>query len=239
MIVQALLKGGNKLMGERLVLSIERDLEPVMTAYYQWSGYTKTAINIIKSIHKSLESTSEPSIQDVYKALRKTGAGPSLSMINVNKNDPVFDLDIDINDYKVDGTDGIIDIQSNKMKDAIYYADNLISFDLADKTWASTVFSNDSFNVIIPNGQNDVKEQIIMKLKEDTDDLGYGFMDLTPKNILLDHETTALALTGTCTDPTAFELLYDTIATLPHHIVFVATALSENEFAIEKFSIVE
>lgn len=226
-------------MGERLVLSIERNLEPVMTAYYQWSGYTKTAINIIKSIHKSLESISEPSIQDVYKALRKTGAGPSLSMINVNANDPVFDLDIDINDYKVDGTDGIIDIQSNKMKDAIYYADNLISFDLADKTWASTVFSNDSFNVIIPNGQNDVKEQIIMKLKEDTDDLGYGFMDLTPKNILLDHETTALELTGTCTDPTAFELLYDTISTLPHHIVFVATAVSENEFAIEKFSIVE
>lgn len=226
-------------MGERLVLSIERNLEPVMTTYYQWSGYTKTAINIIKSIHKSLDSINELSIQDVYKALRKTGAGPSLSMIAANENDPVFDLGIDINVYKVDGTDGIIDIQSSKMKDSIYYADNLISFDLADKTWASTVFSNDSFNVIIPNDQKDIKEQIIIKLKEDKDDLGYGFMDLSVKNILLEHETTALDLTGTCTDPTTFEVLYDTIATLPHHIVFVAKKVSENEFAIEKFSIVE
>lgn len=226
-------------MGERLVLSIERNLEPVMTAYYQWSGYTKTAINIIKSIHKSLDSINKPSIQDVYKALRKTGAGPSLSMIAANENDPVFDLGIDINVYKVDGTDGIIDIQSNKMKDSIYYADNLISFDLADKTWASTVFSNDSFNVIIPNDQKDVKEQIIMKLKEDKDDLGYGFMNLSVQNILLEHETTALDLTGKCTDPTTFEVLYDTIAKLPHHIVFVAKKVSENEFAIEKFSIVE
>ena len=90
-------------MGQRLVIEIQNNKnKTIATAYYHWSGFTKYAIELTKTVLEEIDNSG-----DYIQALKHTNAKlPNEE--NRNRND------------------GLIDIEKDDMQESIRWAEQLV-----------------------------------------------------------------------------------------------------------------
>lgn len=125
-------------MGQRLTIEIKNKDKSLACAYYHWSGYTDSSLqilNLFMEAYSLLKDKNE--ISDQYKAviaLRATGAG-----LIENPNDVLDSTDIPEEIYFedeeiLDRNAGLIYISNDNIEDALYWSEGPITIDLESET---------------------------------------------------------------------------------------------------------
>ena len=112
-IIDASEKEGEKNMGQRLVIHVERCVkgkyDSIATTYHHWSGFTKSALPMINKVIEVLDET-----KDVIKALKTTSA-KTRHEEDCHRND------------------GILDTEASGIKESIEWAEQLCEIRVDEK----------------------------------------------------------------------------------------------------------
>lgn len=159
-------------MGQRLNIQIEKDKKPIANAYYHWSAYTGTALEMTREVLEKLKEVQNYNVDPLviaYQLLSVTGAKLNeqeyLHISNLDRG-PHFDLLKTTFDYlplEVNRNDGLISFSDEGMKDTNYWAEGGVVINLDDGTFYFDVFhSEDTLDEIIDSYDLD---------EEDIDDI--------------------------------------------------------------------
>lgn len=120
-------------MGQRLVIQIEKNEEALANAYYHWSAYTESAIELTNEVLDFLEESEKNSdIEKAVEALYKTGArfAPN-ELANMTKegiDKSVFSFAID--DVPANRNDGLISVSKNGMNESLDWSEGTVYIDI-------------------------------------------------------------------------------------------------------------
>lgn len=122
-------------MGQRLVVEIKKDDNPVANAYYHWSAYTDSSLEVLKQTLENYNELKESCVNEngeidavlvAVKMLENTGAG-----LTQNEMEEMKKLYPNI-DFKkaVDRNEGLISITEAEMEDSRGWSEGIIFIDL-------------------------------------------------------------------------------------------------------------
>ena len=124
-------------MGQRLVVQIEQNGEPLANAYYHWSAYTYTAANLAEMVREYLAEADKTwsNLKKAVWALYKTGARFNpIETARLNSeywNRDNFDFVFD--GIPADRNEGLLCITEEGMDDNIRWEEGRVDVDIETK----------------------------------------------------------------------------------------------------------
>lgn len=135
-------------MGQRLNLEIHKDGEVLANAYYHWSGYTSSSIELTKEVLKHVDQIKEDNeIVYAIRLLESTGAGltthelPFAQKVAPEKE---FKMAIDRNH-------GLIAISKEGIEETRHWEEGRVEVDLSNRTVNFNVYCGYSKDDYIEN----------------------------------------------------------------------------------------
>lgn len=124
-------------MGQRLNIEIVSGEERLANAYYHWSAYTYSAIELTMTAlneYFERENVHETKLQKAVRMLEATGARLTLAEIAMAKEDPKIPEFEFIQAESVDRNDGLLSVTEKGMDDTERYEEGRVSIYLDEKT---------------------------------------------------------------------------------------------------------
>lgn len=114
-------------MGQRLNIEIRKDNKVLANAYYHWSGYTSSALELTNEILKNIDNVNfDNDVERAVKLLEVTGAGLTLSEID-NLSEDVKNINFE---KAIGRNEGLIAISEKGIKDTQYWAEARVELHL-------------------------------------------------------------------------------------------------------------
>lgn len=130
-------------MGQRLVISIIRDNKPIANAYYHWSGYTLSSLELGLNVINFLESYKE-GYNNIFKlsydALLNTGASFGTTK-DQKYAEKMAKIDYSNNGKSQDRNLGLISTVSETIEDAQRWSEGDLVIDIDTMKIAFNVYS--------------------------------------------------------------------------------------------------
>lgn len=120
-------------MGQRLNIEIKDEGKVLANAYYHWSGYTSSALELIQLILESLEKVNfENNVIKAIKLLEETGAGLVNEELEYAKK--IFkSKNISFSEC-ISRNEGLISITEEGIEKNRYWEESRVEIDLVNKT---------------------------------------------------------------------------------------------------------
>jgi len=120
-------------MGQRLVIQITENGEPLANAYYHWSAYTCSAAELTNKVLGYLDDADKSftNKQKAVWALYKTGA--RFAPDELNRIDKVKPFSFVLDDKQVNRNDGLLCISQDGMEQNIDWEEGRVDIDIVDK----------------------------------------------------------------------------------------------------------
>lgn len=125
-------------MGQRLVIQIEENGQPLANAYYHWSAYTGSAAELTNNVLEYLEKCDKDFTprQKAAWALYCTGARFNQQETKDLENSSIdrkqFEFVFD--DVSADRNRGLLCVTENGMKENVYHEEGMVNIDIGDNT---------------------------------------------------------------------------------------------------------
>lgn len=118
-------------MGQRLALEVDFENETLANAYFHWSAYTRSALDLLLKIAKYAEAHKDINPRQLaVMALMETGALPNES----DREEVARILDQDIEDVNVavSRNDGLLGVSQDSINDTKRYAEGIATLIIND-----------------------------------------------------------------------------------------------------------
>lgn len=120
-------------MGQRLNIEIKNQDKVLANAYYHWSGYTSSALELIQLILESLEKVNfENNVIKAIKLLEETGAGLVNEELEYAKK--IFESKNIFFSEGISRNEGLISITEEGIEKNRYWEESRVEIDLVNKT---------------------------------------------------------------------------------------------------------
>jgi hypothetical protein len=114
-------------MGQRLNIEIRKDNEVLANAYYHWSGYTSSALELTDEILKNINNVNfDNNVVRAVKLLEVTGAGLTSSEID-NLSEDMKNINFK---KPIDRNEGLIAISEKEIKDTQFWEEARVEIHL-------------------------------------------------------------------------------------------------------------
>lgn len=143
-------------MGQRLNLEIARNGEVLANAYYHWSAYTRSALEVTSNVLEWIENhpidnaDSANWVQVAVDILCSTRAGVNeVEKIRINTTNQDELKDLHYNDA-IDRNEGLIAVTKEGIEDTRYWAEGTVVVDVGSMTVSFNVydwFSEDGYDM--------------------------------------------------------------------------------------------
>ena len=134
-------------MGQRLVIQITQDGEPIANAYYHWSAYTESAADLTNEVLGWLNDADKmlkPAQQAAW-ALYMTGARFNEDEKRLmEKYEILDDFTMFIDEKEADRNDGLLSITDEGMAESVSWEEGRVDIDIDDNSVYFGVISIES-----------------------------------------------------------------------------------------------
>ena len=118
-------------MGQRLNIEIRKDDKVLANAYYHWSGYTSSSLELTSEILKNIDNVNfDNDVLKAVKLLESTGAGLTKSQFDFLSDDIKNNITFK---SAINRNDGLIAISEKEISDTQYYEEARVEIHLDTK----------------------------------------------------------------------------------------------------------